>query len=94
MKEPELPPINFVGSLCKISSRGSKNQKGEPHFEITLLDVCSNQGAKPETGGTDSKCVCRVPLAFTLATALCKIHAALCWKIADVRGIEVYDVQL
>ena len=51
----------------------------------------TTRGAKPEMGGTDSKCVCRAPLASTLATALCKIHALLCWKIADVHGIEVYD---
>jgi len=30
---------------------GAKNQKRGPHFKNTVLDVCSNQGAKCEIGG-------------------------------------------
>jgi len=33
---------------------GVKNQKGS-HFKSTVLDVCSNQGAKREMGRTDFK---------------------------------------
>jgi len=51
-------------------------------------------GGETWNGATDFKSGCRVPLASMLATALCKIHAVLCWKIVDVHGIEVYDVQL
>jgi len=35
--------------------RGAKNQKGRPHFKNTVLDVCSNRGAKREMGATDFK---------------------------------------
>jgi len=67
----------------------SKSAAGGANFQNSILDVRSNQGAKPEMGGTYFKCGCRAPLASPLATALCKIHAVLCWKIADVHGIKV-----
>jgi len=34
--------------------RGQKPERGT-HFKNTVLDVCSNQGAKREMGGTDLK---------------------------------------
>ena len=34
---------------------GTKKQKVGPHFKNTVLDVCSNWGAKREMGGTDFK---------------------------------------
>jgi len=35
----------------ELAAGGAKNQKGGPHFQNTVLGVCSNQGAKREMGG-------------------------------------------
>ena len=43
---------------------------GGPHFKNTVLDVCSNQGAKREMRGTDFKLGGRALLATPLAAAL------------------------
>jgi len=45
-----------------FSSRGGQKLEGGPHFKNTVLDVCSNQGAKREMGGTDFKWGGRAPL--------------------------------
>jgi len=34
----------------EFNSRGDQKPKGGPHFKNTVLDVCSNLGAKRETG--------------------------------------------
>jgi len=38
-----------------LAAGGAKNQKGEPIFKNTVLDVCSNRWTKREMGGTDFK---------------------------------------
>jgi len=38
----------FINRGGQKSEGGAKNQKGKPHFENTVLDECSNQGAKRE----------------------------------------------
>jgi len=43
-----------------IAAGGQK--KEGPHFKNTVLDICSNQGAKREMGGTDFKWGGRAPL--------------------------------
>ena len=53
----------------KTKRRGQK-QKGEPHLENTVLDVCSNKGAKRETGRHRFQMGGQAPLAPWLATAL------------------------
>jgi len=52
----------------KTRRRGLKPEEGA-HFKNTVLDVCSNQGANREMGGTDLKWGA-APLAPPLATAL------------------------
>ena len=42
---------------------GAKNQKRGPHFQNTVLDVCSNQRAKREMGGHRFQMGGRAPLA-------------------------------
>jgi len=44
-----------TGPSPGFRSKGAKNRKGRPHFQNTMLDVCSNRGAKHEMGGTDFK---------------------------------------
>ena len=56
--------------------RGGQNQKGGPkpeggaHLKNSVLNICSNQGAKSEMGGADFKWRGRAPLAPPLARAL------------------------
>ena len=45
----------------KTKKRGQKPEGG-PIFSNTVLDVCSNRGAKREMGGTDFKWGDRAPL--------------------------------
>jgi len=45
-----------------LAAGGAKKQKVGPRFQNTALDVCSNQGAKREMGGTDFKWGNRAPL--------------------------------
>jgi len=40
-----------AGGGGKKTEGGAQNQKEVPHFKNTVLDVCSNQGAKREMGG-------------------------------------------
>ena len=61
------------GGGAKTKRRGQKPEGG-PHFENTILDVCSNIRAKREMGGTDFKWGSRAPLPPPLATA------GLAWK--------------
>jgi len=56
-------------SSRKIRRRGQK-PAGGAHFKNIVLDVCNNQGAKCEMGGTDFKWGGRAPLALPLVTAL------------------------
>jgi len=75
----------YSGSLCivctwpvaRIEQQGGvKNQKKGPntrrgpHFKNTVLDVCSNQGAKREMGGHRFQMEGQAPLAPPLAMAL------------------------
>jgi len=59
-----------------LAARGAKKQKEWPknrgwsHFYNTVLDVCSNQGAKREMGGHRFQMGGRAPLPPPLATAL------------------------
>jgi len=39
---------------AKKQTKGSKTRRG-PHFKNTVLEACSNRGAKREMGGTDLK---------------------------------------
>jgi len=45
-----------------LAAGGGQKLEGGPHFKNTVLDVCSNQGAKREMGGTDFKWGGRAPL--------------------------------
>jgi len=38
-----------------LAAGGGQKPEGGLHFKNTVLDVCSNQGAKREMGGTDFK---------------------------------------
>jgi len=53
----------------KNKRRGQKPEGG-PHFENTVLDVCSNMGAKREMGGHIFQMGGRAPLAPQLTMAL------------------------
>jgi len=46
-----------------LAAGGAKNQKVGPHFQNTVLDVCSNQGSKREMGGHQFQMGGRAPLA-------------------------------
>jgi len=60
-----------------FSSRRGQKPEGGAHFQNTVLDVCSNQGAKCEMGGTYFKLWGRAPLARPLATALRPLQSLL-----------------
>jgi len=57
VKEEKGKSAKVVNIVCGQARRqdlgagGGKNQKGGPHFKNTVLDVCSNRGAKREMGG-------------------------------------------
>jgi len=55
----------YMTQACRqdLAAGGGQKPEGRPHFKNTVLDVCSNQGAKREMGG-------RAPLAPPLATTL------------------------
>jgi len=53
-----------------ITRRRGQKPEGGSTFENTVLDVCSNQGAKREMRGTDFKLGGRALLATPLAAAL------------------------
>ena len=63
------PGFSSAGGGGK-KTEGAKNQKGVPYFWNTVLDICSNQGAKCEMGDTYFKWGGRALLAPPLATAL------------------------
>jgi len=44
------PSPGFSSRGAKNQKEGSKTRRG-PHFKNTILDVCSNRGAKREMGG-------------------------------------------
>jgi len=44
------PSPGFSSRRGQKTDGGAKNQKGGPHFKNTVLDVCSNRGAKREMG--------------------------------------------
>jgi len=55
----------------QIQKEGPKTSRGGAHFKNTVLDVCSNQGAKREMGGTYFKwgpATTAHPLAAALVT--------------------------
>ena len=52
-----------------LAAGGAKNQKGEPIFKNTVLDVCSNRWTKREMGAPTLNGG-RAPLPPPLATAL------------------------
>jgi len=53
---------------------GVKKQKGGPHFQNTVLDVCSNRWAKREMGGHRFQ-MRGAPLALPLKTAATSAYA-------------------
>jgi len=79
--------INFLGFYSDPSpgfrSRGDKKTQGEPHFLNTMLDVCSNRGAKYEMG-THILNGGMVPLAPDWGRQ--QLAAGLSLKYASCRG--------
>jgi len=61
-----------------LAAGGTKNQKGGPHLKNTVLDVCSNPGAKREMGGHRFQMGGPGTTDPPLATALCNTHSNLC----------------
>jgi len=59
-----------------LAAGAAKNQKGEPHFSNTILDVCSNLEAKREMAGTPISNGGAGATGPSLATTLicCLIH--------------------
>jgi len=50
-------PMGWNGQAHRqdLAAGGPKTRRGGAHLKNTVLDVCSNRGAKREMGGTDFK---------------------------------------
>ena len=62
--------------------------------KVLLLEKQAQVHAEKNAWGrhsSDTKITCEMPVTFV--GSLCKIHAVLCLKIADVHGIEVHDAR-